>query len=84
LGSPIHSAQFHLFIPVGYPTEAQRRSGFTGSAIGVHGPAGGYEGSFSTLVDWTAGCIAVGTDAEIERIVRWVRAERIRRIVVRR
>ena len=82
LGAAIPSKAYHLFLPVGYPTQRQRRAGYTGGAIGVHGPARGYEGPLSTTVDWTLGCIAVGTDEEIEGIARWVKAKRVQRIVI--
>ena len=59
-----------------YPTPAQARAGFTGSAIGIHGPPRGLPGvaRLQALVatDWTAGCIAVATDGDIEAIVRWL------------
>jgi hypothetical protein len=76
LGAPRPSHQFGTFIPVGYPTAAQARVGFTGSAIGIHGPARAFlwAGRANTAVDWTAGCIAVGSDGEIGRIAAWVRA----------
>jgi murein L,D-transpeptidase YafK len=86
LAAPRGSAQFGTFILVGYPTRAQRRAGFTGSAIGVHGPtrASRFLGSASnTDSDWTLGCIAVGSDAEIQRIAAWVREKRIARILIR-
>jgi hypothetical protein len=78
LGAPRASKGFGTFIPVGYPTAAQARAGFTGSAIGIHGPARGWAwaGAANTISDWTAGCIAVGSDAEIGRIAAWVRAGR--------
>ena len=82
LGPPRASSRFHLFIPVGYPTAAQRREGYTGSAIGVHGPSRYAQGAVSTMVDWTLGCIAVGTDAEIETIARWVERRRPARITI--
>jgi murein L,D-transpeptidase YafK len=82
LGSPVPSKAYHLFIPVGYPTPGQRRSGFTGSAIGVHGPHRGYGGPFSTVIDWTLGCIAVGTDDEIGRVAGWLKATKARRIII--
>jgi len=76
LGTPRVSASFHRFVPVAYPTPAQARAGLTGSAIGIHGPPRGLEGAarLQALVatDWTAGCIAVATDDDIEAIVRWV------------
>jgi hypothetical protein len=76
LGAPRASHLFGTFIPVGYPTAAQARLGFTGGAIGIHGPARAFQwaGRANTAVDWTAGCIAVGSDAEIARIAGWVRA----------
>jgi hypothetical protein len=33
-------------------------------------------------MDWTLGCIAVGTDAEIERVARWVKESKARRIII--
>lgn len=82
LGSPVPSKSFHLFIPVGYPTASQRRKGFSGSAIGVHGPLRGYAGPISTTIDWTLGCIAVGTDAEIARVAGWIERTKARRIII--
>jgi murein L,D-transpeptidase YafK len=82
LGSPRPSKAFYRFIPVGYPTPSQRRNGFTGGAIGVHGPPRAYGGPESTNIDWTLGCIAVGTDAEISRVASWLRASKARRIII--
>jgi murein L,D-transpeptidase YafK len=87
LGPARPSASFHLFIPVGYPTRAQRRAGFTGGAIGIHGPARGWEklgSAANTAVDWTLGCIALGSDEEIEAVARWVRERRVRKVVIGR
>jgi hypothetical protein len=86
LSPPRGSSQFHQFILIGYPTPTQRRSGYTGSAVGVHGPARGSEklsASLNTSVDWTLGCIAVGSDDEIDRIAAWVNRRGVRRIVIR-
>src|SRR5262245_22054744 len=47
LGPPRASKNFHIVVPVGYPTTAQARVGFTGGAIGIHGPPRGY----STLAE---------------------------------
>jgi len=82
LGAAIASEHYHLFLPVGYPTAKQKGLGFTGSAIGVHGPARGFNYPLSTSVDWTLGCIAVGTDEEIDRVSAWVKASRVRRIII--
>ena len=86
LGPPRGSSQFHKFIPVGYPTSEQRRRGYTGSAVGVHGPARGWEtlpSAANTSVDWTLGCIAVGSDEEIRRLAAWVSGHGVKRIVIR-
>src|SRR5262245_55079376 len=76
LGAPRPSRDFGTFIPVAYPTRAQARAGFTGSAIGIHGPprAFAWAGPANVATDWTAGCIAVASDAEITRIAGWIRA----------
>jgi len=84
LGPPRASKNFHIFVPVGYPTAEQARMGFTGSAIGIHGPPRGYSSlaQLAMLVaqDWTAGCIAVATDAEIETVATWVRAQEVKNV----
>ncbi len=82
LGAPRRSSAFHGFIPVGYPTPSQRRQGFSGGAIGIHGPSRANSGPYSTGMDWTLGCIAVGTDAEIDRVARWVREANVQRIII--
>ena len=76
LGAPRPSAQFGTFVPVGYPTPAQRRLGFTGGAVGVHGPlrSARWLGRANVAVDWTLGCIAVESDEAIGRVARWLRA----------
>jgi hypothetical protein len=84
LGAPRPSARFHLFVPVGYPTPGQRARGLTGGDIGVHGPDVAFRrlGPLTTWVDWTQGCIAVGSRSEIERIAAWVEAARPRSIAI--
>lgn len=75
LGSPRSSTEFGTFIPIDYPTREQASQGFTGSAIGIHGPPRGLtEPDYpTTAVDWTKGCIATGTDADIDVIAEFVR-----------
>jgi murein L,D-transpeptidase YafK len=80
LGAPRPSLSFGTFVPVGYPTPTQQKLGFTGSAVGIHGPPRGGGGPLSTAIDWTAGCIAVGTDAEIQSISAWIRTRRVRAV----
>lgn len=84
LGTPRASARFHRFVPVGYPTEAQRAEGRTGSAIGVHGPDARFAwlGAATAWVDWTNGCMAVGTRREIDSIAEWVTEAGARTIAI--
>jgi len=82
LGSPRASKDFHVFVPVGYPTREQARMGFTGGAIGIHGPPRGY-GTLAQLAmlvsrDWTAGCIAVATNEDIDAVAAWVRTREVK------
>ena len=76
LGSPRRSSQYGTFIPVGYPTPQQVAMGFTGTAVGIHGPprANVNDGPHNTAADWTWGCIAVGSDPEIQAIASWLKA----------
>lgn len=78
LGRPRKSSRFGLFIPVGYPTAAQRGQGFTGGDIGVHGPKRRWSwlGRAANLVDWTRGCIALNRDSEIAAVAEWVTRQR--------
>ena len=76
LGEPRASRRYHLFIPVAFPTLEQRRAGLSGSDVGVHGPhiAFAWLRHATVWVDWTRGCVAVGTRSEAEEIAAWVRA----------
>lgn len=76
LDTPRPSQAYHLFIPIGYPTEEQRARGYTGGAIGIHGPRRkvARRSSPGRISDWTQGCIAVWSDREIEAIAQWVAA----------
>lgn len=85
LGQPRPSTNFHIFIPVGYPNAEQRRAGFTGGDIGIHGPKKGWAwlGSLLNLRDWTRGCIAVNQISEIEEISSWITRSGAARIELR-
>jgi hypothetical protein len=78
LGAPRRSVRYGTFIPIGYPTPEQMRQGYTGSAVGLHGPErrSRWLGPLTLMVDWTQGCLAVGSDGAIDAIARWVRAQR--------
>jgi len=84
LGDPRRSERFGTFIPIYYPTRAQAARGFTGSALGIHGPPRGKaEPQYPTTeIDWTQGCVATGTDEGIALIAAFVR-ERRPRVVIR-
>ncbi|OFZ16497.1 MAG: hypothetical protein A2Z20_03695 [Bdellovibrionales bacterium RBG_16_40_8] len=87
LGAPQKSADFYQFIPIGYPTKEQRKMGYTGGAIGIHGPynTGIYQliewfmGS-SLILNWTSGCLAVSSQYEIEKIVYFVKSRKVKTI----
>jgi L,D-peptidoglycan transpeptidase YkuD (ErfK/YbiS/YcfS/YnhG family) len=80
IASSVPSSDYGLVIPIGYPTPAQHRQGFTGSAIGVHGPIrrARWLGHLVNLFDTTDGCVGVATDDEMDRIASWVRDHDVR------
>lgn len=85
LGEPRPSKSFGTFIPISYPTAEQQKAGFTGGAVGVHGPHRwiSWLGSLVNTFDSSDGCVGVASDAEIERIARWVRSASAKRIELR-
>jgi murein L,D-transpeptidase YafK len=78
LGLPRPSTLYGIFIPVDYPTPEQARRGHTGQALGIHGPPRGQsEPDYpTTAVDWTHGCVATGTDGDVEAVAAFVRRYR--------
>lgn len=72
IGMPRPSGKFRLFIPIGYPNPEQTSKGYTGGDIGIHGPhrKSLWLGKDSAEVDWTHGCIAVGTDEDISTVAQ--------------
>lgn len=85
LGAPRASTAFGTFIPIDYPTEAQRRDGFTGSAVGVHGPhrALRFLGPLATAIDSTDGCVGLASDDELAAIAAWIHRASALEIVLR-
>jgi murein L,D-transpeptidase YafK len=75
LGEPRPSTRFGTFIPFDYPTAGQRFQGFTGRNVGIHGPDRRLQwaGRANTRLDWTAGCIALSSDQEVEKVASWVK-----------
>jgi hypothetical protein len=84
LRDPRPSGRFGVFIPIGYPTPEQAAQGLTGGTLGIHGPPRGRaEPDYpTTAFDWTLGCVATGTDADIQVIAEFVR-ERQPTLVIR-
>jgi hypothetical protein len=84
LGPARPSSRYHRFVPVRYPTAAEMQRGLTGSDIGIHGPHGAFHwlGRATSWLDWTRGCIAVGTRADVDRIARWIDANGAREVVI--
>ena len=88
LNAPRRSDKFGWFVGVGYPTPEQRARGYTGSAVGIHGPPrklarlGVRVPDFILAMNWTDGCVAVGSDPEIEAIVEWLKRSKARTIVI--
>ena len=81
LGAPRPSSRAGTFIPIAYPTAAQAARGFTGGEVGIHGPPRGMDAAAEypvTDVDWTLGCIATGSDAEVGAIAEFVQKHRPR------
>jgi hypothetical protein len=78
LGAPRPSKKFGVFIPIGYPTDEQRKHGARGGDVGIHGPKRGFAwaGRMNTWFNWTRGCIAVASDLEIRAIAAWVKQNR--------
>jgi hypothetical protein len=85
LGQPRPSNRYRTFIPIGFPTEAQKNMGYTGSAVGVHGPARWVKwmGSLVNTIDSSDGCVGVARDVEIDEIANWVRGASVRTIELR-
>jgi murein L,D-transpeptidase YafK len=75
LGTPRPSARFGIFIPIGYPTAEQSALGYTGGAVGMHGPHRWLRwlGRLVNRFASTAGCVGVATDGDIAAIADWVR-----------
>ncbi len=74
LGVPRPSRKYGIFIPIGYPTAAQSSKGYTGGAVGVHGPHRLLKW-LRRAVNWfdtTDGCIGLATDEEMAEVANWV------------
>jgi murein L,D-transpeptidase YafK len=79
------SSRFGLFIEIGYPTQDQRAKGYTGSAIGIHGPRRelAWLGDVNNWFDTTDGCVGLASDSEAIEISEWMTQSGAARIVLR-
>ncbi len=85
LASPRRSGDgFYKFVGVGYPTAQQKEKGYTGSAVGIHGPSrwGRCLGFLNATFNWTNGCLAVMSDNQIDEIASFVTTNKAKRIVI--
>jgi murein L,D-transpeptidase YafK len=84
LATPRESVNFHQFIEIGYPTAEQRDRGFTGSAVGIHGPSRKHAwlGRLRNYVDWTDGCVAVSSDDAIDEVAAWAARAKPARVII--
>jgi len=75
LAQPRRSTLFAYFVPIGYPTAEQAALGYTGSAVGIHGPASYFDfmGGLTVSLNWTRGCIAVESSEAINSIANFVK-----------
>lgn len=85
LGSPRVSSSFGIFVPIGYPTVEQSKQGYTGSAVGIHGPHrwAKWLGRFVNTFDTTAGCVGVANDDEMKSVADWINRLRVRIVELR-
>jgi hypothetical protein len=84
LGQPRRSKQYGTFVPIGFPLPEQRRRGYTGGDVGVHGPdrrvrwLGGLVNTFDT----TDGCVGLASDQEMDSLTAWLRRSGAHRIIL--
>ncbi len=82
---PRKSEKFGTFVPIGYPTVEQRKAGFTGSAVGIHGPHRWIEwaGRLNNLIETTAGCIGLDSDEAMKALSDWMKARKPKQIQIK-
>jgi murein L,D-transpeptidase YafK len=85
LGMPRKSTKFGTFVPIGYPTPAQRKEGYTGDAVGIHGPHRKVKwlGGVNNWFDTTDGCVGVADDDTMADITKWIRKNKPKTILLR-
>jgi len=76
LGTPRPSANFGIFIPIGYPNEEDKRLKRTGDHVGIHGPTRQHacDGAGNLGSNWTNGCLAYAADKQVYDLSLWILA----------
>lgn len=84
LGRPRPSKKYGTFVPIGFPLPEQRRRGYTGGDVGIHGPDRRVRwlGRLVNTFDTTDGCVGVASDREMDEIAAWLRRMAVDRIVL--
>jgi hypothetical protein len=85
LGPPRTSNRFGTFIPIEYPSEEQKKLGYTGGDVGIHGPPrwARWLGRLVSAFDLSRGCVGLARDREIEQVASWVRTRSVHTIELR-
>jgi hypothetical protein len=67
-----------------HPTAPHSRRGFTGGEIGIDSPLRSVQwlGRVVNWFDTSDGCIGLATDQEMSTLAEWVRARRVRTIII--
>lgn len=76
------SSVWRTFIYIDYPTKAQKKKGFTGSAVGLHGPYKFFP-YLNDRVNFGAGCIVVSKNNDIDAIEKHVLSLDINHIYIK-
>lgn len=86
MGRPSASPQYYRRIPIEFPNETQRQTGYltvsgtrleySGFDLLIHGPSRALApaGQAAVETDWTDGCVALATDAQIDQVIAWYTA----------
>ena len=76
------SSAWRTFIYIDYPTKTQKKKGFTGSAVGLHGPYKFFP-YLNDRVNFGAGCIIVSKNSDIDAIEKHVLSLGINHIYIK-
>lgn len=84
LGRPRPSKKYGTFVSIGFPLPDQRRHGYTGGDVGVHGPDRRVRwlGRLVNTFDTTDGCVGLASDREMDEIAAWLRRTSAARIIL--